>query len=51
MGRSDIRTDRKVVSLMSYYAAKVLGQVFANPRFYFLRCLVANESGVVNKGV
>jgi exodeoxyribonuclease V alpha subunit len=36
---------------MSYYAAKVLGQVFANPPFYVLRCLVATESGVVTQVV
>lgn len=29
-----------------FYSAKVMGVVFANPPFYILRCLVADESGI-----
>lgn len=34
-----------------YYVAKVLGQVFANPPFFVLRCLVAGEGGVTSQVV
>ena len=36
-----------------YLAAKVLGQIFANPPYYILRCVVASENGaeaIVVKG-
>lgn len=33
------------------YVAKVLGQIFANPPFYVLRCLVASEQEVTSKVV
>ena len=36
-----------------YHSAKVLGQIFANPPYYILRCLVASEVGsetIVVKG-